>query len=535
MSLLLMLIIIGVVFTFVANTRKAPQGGAPTRGPNDDLLAYLLLALAVGGAAISLSQLGRAAFPTGGFVFEPERQVAAALAGLVVTVPVALYLWRRQAIRRELHPNAGGWTMYLSLVEAAFMTAFAVNLYQALNWAIGDGRPTFVTDLIVVAAALAFHEWAVRATPPISEAAELPRIIGSAVGLVALALGVGMALIWMFSQLLPADARPGGEVSWESGLAAILTGGLIWWYRWLRPWRREPGPARHAWLFLVSTGGLALALGSFGVITSRLIVLLAIRPRSTDQYLSELPYTTAALIVGLLVWAHHRKRMGSERTDPVRSYEYAIAALGMFTAVIALTSLVTTTFSRTVIVGSLGEGAFHAATYLLIGGFTWFRFWGRAERAPKDEETGSGPRRSYLIGLGVIMALMAAGALIATLVGVFQLILGVGGLTDNFPTTITLTLAAGGAAWHLLGTYNRDKKTLDVGERVAPFDVTVVCSHPGTLATRLPTTARMRVVYRGDALGTVDDAMADDIVEAVGTTSSYVWVDETGFRVAPAR
>ncbi len=45
----------------------------------------------------------------------------------------------------------------------------------------------------------------------------------------------------------------------------------------------------------------------------------------------------------------------------------------------------------------------------------------------------------------------------------------------------------------------------------------------------------MRVLYRGDAAGAVDEAMAEEIVASVANASSFVWVDEDGFRVAPVR
>lgn len=534
MTSILVLVLIAVVVIVIANSRKPQASAATARGEGDDLLAYLLLAAALGGAAISFARLGQAAFPTGGFIFEPERQVAAALAGLVVTVPVTLYLWRRQRRRRLEQHGAAGWTMYLSLVEAGFMTAFAVNLFRLLDWLIGDGGRIYVTDLVIVLSVIVFHELTARATPPSSEGAELPRVIGSAVGLATLAIGVWILISWGLAALMPSVAESGGP-GWQAGLAATLTGAPIWGYRWLRPWAGEPGPARQAWLFLVSTGAMALALATSAVVLGRSVAFLVIQPGPAAVYFSGLPYVSALLIVGLLVWAHHRWLLGTERTDPVRSYEYATAALGMVAAVGAVTSLVTIVFARSLIVGSLGEGTFLATAFLLIGGFTWFRFWTRSERAEREVEAGSGPRRAYLVGLGVLMAVVGAGALIATLVGVFQLILGVGGLSDNFPTTITLFVAAGAAAWHLLATYTRDRKLFETGEKVAPFDVTVVCSHPGMLATRFPDRARLRVVYRGDDLGMVDDEMADLIVSAVGTRSSYVWVDESGFRVAPAR
>jgi hypothetical protein len=68
-----------------------------------------------------------------------------------------------------------------------------------------------------------------------------------------------------------------------------------------------------------------------------------------------------------------------------------------------------------------------------------------------------------------------------------------------------------------------------------PFAVTVICSHPGTLATRFPEEATVRVLYRGDDVGMIDDEMAASIVAAVDGRSSLVWVDGDGFRLAAAR
>jgi hypothetical protein len=68
---------------------------------------------------------------------------------------------------------------------------------------------------------------------------------------------------------------------------------------------------------------------------------------------------------------------------------------------------------------------------------------------------------------------------------------------------------------------------------VTPFEVTIICSHPGMLASLFPKEARTRVIYRGDEAGIVGEEMAAQIVEAVGHKSSIIWVDEDGFRVAP--
>ena len=88
---------------------------------------------------------------------------------------------------------------------------------------------------------------------------------------------------------------------------------------------------------------------------------------------------------------------------------------------------------------------------------------------------------------------------------------------------------------HLLAVARSDRALAVSEDVVMPFTVTIIASHPGRLAGMFPKVARTSVVYRGDDVGVIDDAMAEEIVAAVGNRSSIVWVDEDGFRVGPAR
>jgi hypothetical protein len=244
--------------------------------------------------------------------------------------------------------------------------------------------------------------------------------------------------------------------------------------------------------------------------------------------------TTVAL-VGWLLWAHHRRLLGRERTDPVRAHEYSTLAVAVSSGVAAATTLMTTVFAGSAFVGSSGALAISAGVVLVASFLTWLRYWARAQAQPRGVEAASMPRRFYLLGLGVVMALVGAGALIATLVLIFQALLRVESLSDSFVVAVTLFVAAGGVAWHLLRNNADDRSLTESTEVVTPFEVTVICSHPGMLATRFPKEAKTRVIYRSDQQGVIDDEMADAIVAAVGTTNTLVWVDESGFRVAPAR
>ena len=116
----------------------------------------------------------------------------------------------------------------------------------------------------------------------------------------------------------------------------------------------------------------------------------------------------------------------------------------------------------------------------------------------------------------------------------FQRLLGSGG-EDTLAIQASLFVFAGLATWHLLRVNAQDRDLIASDEVVTPFKVTIVCSHPGMIASRFPKEARLAVIYRDDDDGIIDEAMASEIVEAVGHASSLVWVDQEGYRVAPLR
>ena len=152
----------------------------------------------------------------------------------------------------------------------------------------------------------------------------------------------------------------------------------------------------------------------------------------------------------------------------------------------------------------------------------------------RTKEVASPARRLYLVGFGVVTGLTSAGALIAVLVVVFQWIIS-GETSDALAVQASLFVFSGLATWHLLRVNSGDRDMIESPEVVTPFEVTLVCSHPGHIATLFPKEARLRVIYRDDEAGMIDDVMAEAIVDAVGVKSSMVWVDEAGYRIAPAR
>lgn len=530
--ILLVLIAVGGVLV----VRRLSRGRSVGTSDGADLIPYLLLALSVGAAGFALAQLGRAAFPGDRFVFDSRQQVATSLATLVVTTPIAVYLWRRQARRRASRPRSPGWTLYLTLVTAGFLIPVVISAFQLLEWLLGTASAPAWTDVVVFGGAVVLHEVAIRRTPPRSDAADLPRVVGSAVGLFPTVAGLGGLLFWVLERLYSTLAPTAGGVSATTSLALLLVGAPVWAYYWLRPWREEePGVPRNTWTFLVSVGGLSAAIGSLVAIVITILLYLFTTGQPAGARFDPLPAELTVLVMGLLVWWHHRGRLGEGRTDPKRAYEYSMAAIGVAGTVGFATALSSRALAADLLVGASADEVITLAVALTASLAVWWWFWSKTTRQPRELEAGTGPRRFYLLGLGIVTGLVAAGALIGTLFVLFRRLLEVQSGADSLAVQVSLFVFAGGASWHLLHNYFQDRSLIEAEDVITPYEVTLICSHPGVIATMFPKEARVRVVYRGDDLGTVDEDRARAIVSAVAHRSSLVWVDDEGFRVAPAR
>jgi hypothetical protein len=530
---LVFLVVIGGLIALGVRAARRREKGDET--PGADVIAYLLLALAVGTAGFSLAALARAALTPGQLAGRPTGEIAGALAGLVVATPIAYLLWRRQARRRSVFPAASGWPAYLAVMELVFLTAFFFAVTQVADAIGGSVGGADWTDLLVYGAIVAFHWWVGRSDPPAGDDIRaLPRLTGSGVALIALATGLIGTLTWLFS--LAYDALWGAiEVPDPAVMIALLlVGAPIWAWRWLPAWDEKPGLLRRFYLGLATASSLTMAIGAAVIVAASVLIFFLDGDDAPDHF-SHFPLTLAFLVVGLGLWQHHRLRLGEARSGARRGYEYAMAAVGLATLVGSATALVEAAFTPT-LAGTESTGALVGLGCVVIAsGWVWLHFWGQAQRAPREEEVTALPRRVYLIGMAIALGLTAAGAMIGALVVVFRALLGaVDANADSLRLTVTLTLLSGLATWHLIDQIRDD----GVGRERAqgrPYTVTVICSHPGNLATLFPPEATLRVIYRGDGAGSIDQETAAAIVTAVDGTSSLIWVDESGFRIAPAR
>lgn len=532
MGIFAILLLLAVVLVVVIVIQRTMGDGQEGGSAGADIIAYLVLALAMGVAGFALRQLAATAFPGETFVFDPAQQVATSLSALVVSVPFLVYFWRRQARRRQVYPDAAGWTLYLSLMEITFTTAFVVWAVRFVSAIFDDGNTSTWTGMVVFGAIAVFHEVQARATPPMSEAGELRRVFGSAIGLVTATIGLVGTLAALFGGLFTSMGMTLSDNGLHPWIAMLLVGAPIWWYRWWRPWDAEPSMPRIVWTVLVTTSAMAVTVGA---VTAVLVMVLRelLEPASPVNEFTQLHVAVALVIAGIPIWLVHRRLLHS--TTGVLFYLYALALAGLGTSVGMASALTITAFSERVIVGGGTRSVATYATILVAGLTTWLVFDRRATAVETgQQQTLSWPRRIYTLGAGVVFALIATGSLITVIFIVLRRLLA-GSDDGSLLQPASIFAFSGLAALYLLRSYARVRAHLPETEAIAPFNVTLICSHPGSIATRFPDEAKLRVLHRGDDAGIVNDEMAEEIVAAVANRSSYVWVDEDGFRLAPIR
>ena len=531
-GLLFLVLVAGVLVVVVRGVRgrdrQEEQGGL-------DLIPYLILALAVAAAGFASAALARASLTPDRLIGRPTGELAGALAALVVAAPITYLLWRRQARRRKTFPATAGWPVYLAIIELVFLIAFLTAVSQLAGFLGGEGEQADWTDLLIYGGIVVFHWWAERREAPRGDIGDLPRLVGSGVALVALTIGLIGTLEWLFSVAYEALWGLGDIPDPAIPIALAVAGAAIWAWRWLPAWEEEPDVLRNFYLGFVSALSLIMALGAgVGIIASLLTFVFGEAGPAADHF-DSLPLGLAFAIVGSALWFHHGHRLGPDRTGGRRGYEYVMAATGLAALVGSTTALVAAAFTPTLAGTNSGSTLLTIACAVIASGWVWLSFWRKAQAAPRAEEARALSRRIYLIGMAIILGLTAAGSLIAVLVVVFRALLGeIEAEARSLRIPVTLTLTAGLATWHLFDQIRADgagAKTIEA----KPFAVTVVCSHPGTLATLFPEEATVRVLYRGDDTGMIDEEMASAIVAAVDRRSSLVWVDESGFRLAAAR
>ena len=530
-GLVLILLVLAIVLVVIAIVRRTVSGSSSTPTDGHDVVAYLVLAVAMGVAGFALARLATSAFPSDGLVVDPAGDLSASLPALIVSSPFVVYFWRRQSTRRLEFPDSVGWGVYLTIIVLAFGTAFVVTGVISLDALLGDGRAQW-PSVVVFGLLVGLHELAATQSPPRGDAGEIYRVAGSAIGLLTLGIGLigtaGAALSAVFDSVFTGFS---GSADWLPWTVMALLGTPIWVYYWLRGWDGEPRLPRQVWLIAVSAGTIVMTLFGFvGALAVGIEALVDEGTAGTDA----VPYLIAAGVVGLATWLIHRRALGADRDNPVRTYEYLVAAVALASSVAAGVTLTQFAFGTRTLVGGDASDVLISAVWLVASVATWLWFHTRSNAGPTEEEMTEWPRRLYLLGVGVVMGLTAAIALI-------------GGTCRHHPprnrrcrrrvSTHThhdicpgrrrgLVSVDALRAWPRVPRKRGSRGTIRRHDRVFTS---------GARRSDVSEAGQSQGRPQGRRAGSGHPETAETIIEMVGNRSSHVWVDDEGVRVAPLK
>ena len=392
-------------------------------------------------------------------IADSDADLAIALSFTVVGVPawVIFAALAQRAVGQ--HPSEGRaqlrW-LYLGLARGIAVSIALAQGATALPvvFGTGDFDGSAWGWALTWLAIWVLHELLVRGAPPTTYGSRLfdrlYRYFAAIVGLFMFGMGLVATLTLPALRAYDAIATDPLMVrgDWHVGeaISVGLLGGLAWAYHWLAGVRRDaPSTLWDTYVFLFGVlAGVAASVGAAGTILYLLLQWLIGDPGETTaaaHFRDTIP-AAGFLLVGAASWMYHRLVLDEEReargslprTEPERVYRYLVAAAGLVTLAIGLTTL----FALVVdVLTPEGAGTFREAewwrnelvttiTFLVVGAPLWVRYWFAAQRAVEAggaAEVDSPARRVFLFGVFGVAILVALVNLVILLYEFFDSVL----------------------------------------------------------------------------------------------------------------
>jgi hypothetical protein len=449
------------------------------------LMLVTLILGAVGATMIGLTLL------TSGWSDDERTAFSLGLAFMLVAGPAYVFLLR--FARGRLRDDDGertsvAWAAYLNTALASSLIVSVVMANNFLEGVFGvdDFEWSHIAPVIVWAAVWAMHWFWLR--PAHGLPGDLHLAVGSLTGLVTMTIGVGGVAYVAGDEIYASvvERLPAGHESPElaTWLIAAGVGAVVWAWHWLGCYlRAERTSLWHVYVLLIGTlGGLVAAIASGATITYWTAVWYLGNPKMDlpSEHFEYVPVAVGFLVAGMAAWFYHRTVLqisGSvERSEPIRSYDYLMAASGLVATVIGVALALVALFESIAaqITGDPSEVANRlilAAILGVIGVPLWWTSWSRIgghREADPTAEIGSLSRRLYLVvlfGAGGLTALISL--IVVLFVGIEDLLDGTfGGETlDSARVGLALLATVTGVAWYHLGVFRSDRA---VAEQLAP-------------------------------------------------------------------
>ncbi len=488
----------------VISQRNAGDGGENLEGDVREIVVRIvrlgLLAGAVALTAEGLAGLIAEALPrVDDEISRDPLGLAQALSFTIVGVPAlwGLIWWTRREMDQEHDPHqreAGSvvWAAFLAGMLLTALIIAVINIDNLLAWLLSDDRfdPRSLGRTVIWSGVAVLFWRLNRQRPGANVDGHTPiyLLLGSAFGL---AMGGGQ--LWEFLRAL---IRPVADRLWDGELLvdgrnrvwlllalAAVSGGVWIWFWWLNA--RNSGRTERWYGYVLLVGvlsGVVTAVSAAGILINLTLQWFIGEPgRSTAAgHFESAPGALSALVVGGLIWGHHRGLLStgrttrSERAEPDRIYDYLGAATGLILSAIAVTIVVaqliygiTTAVATEIVTESVANTLINAATMAIIGVPLLLIYWRKVQQLGAVDELRSPSRRVYLI------AILGAGAAATLIALVITLTIFLEDLTTSEmsgDTFLRLRYAVGVivaavaiVAYHAL-VYREDRKVVDEAE-----------------------------------------------------------------------
>lgn len=448
------------------------------------LIVYTILFALVSIAAIGIAGLLERLLQLGDRVaIGDDTGLALSLAFALIGGPLAAVLWWAvwRRLREESERSSLAWGLYLSaMYTVSLITAATALLSTATAGVEGRWLPGSLAVGVVWAGVWLWHRWMWR--HPVRHPVRLgtvPAVAGSVYGLVAGVGGAVNALGSLFdTAILGSSAQAIAGSPWGrsviEGLIWAAVGGLIWWWHWHRDGTKR-----------LNTGLAAVALVVVGVMGAGILMLaglgtalyvglrLAFDPGDpASEILRPLGTALAALLVGAVVWLHHR-RIADERSDGTRrasglvmsAVGLAATASGIGVVLNAILAALATPLAasgtRALLLGGISA--------LVVGGPVWWLNWEPTRRVGPAEITQVG-RRVYLVAVFGVSAIVALLALLVVGFRLFEFFLDPmsgASLVDRVRAPLGLLVATALVFGYHFAVWRRDRSVI-AAEGLAP-------------------------------------------------------------------
>ena len=380
------------------------------------------------------------------------------------------------------------WAAYLNIALASSLIVSTVMVLNFLGGVFGvdDFEWRDIAPVIVWAAVWAMHWFWLR--PAHGLPGDLHLAVGSLTGLVTMMIGLGGVAYVAGDEIYASvvERLPAGHESPELATWLIATGvgAVVWAWHWLGCYlRAERTSLWHVYVLLIGTlGGLAASIASGATIAYWTAVWYLGNPKMDlpSEHFEYVAVAAGFLVAGMAAWQYHRivlRAGGSvDRSEPLRAYDYLMAASGLVATVVGATLALVALFESIAarITGDPSDVANHLILAVILGAIglpLWWTSWSRIGghlAADPTAEIGSLTRRLYLVvlfGAGGLTALISL--IVVLFVGIDDLLDATfGGETlDSARVGLALLATVTGVAWYHLGVFRSDRA---IAEQLAP-------------------------------------------------------------------